>query len=63
MRIRTDRDRCCGAGNCVMTLPEVFDQDDRDGLVVIRQPEPPAELAEQARLAVELCPAAAISID
>ena len=29
-----DRDRCIGAGNCVLNAPELFDQDD-DGLVVL----------------------------
>ncbi|HEY6793343.1 MAG TPA: ferredoxin [Kineosporiaceae bacterium] len=29
-----DRDLCIGAGLCVLTAPDVFDQDD-DGLVVV----------------------------
>jgi ferredoxin len=33
MRVSVDRGRCCGSGNCVMTAPEVFDQDDAEGLV------------------------------
>ncbi|MET8908670.1 ferredoxin [Micromonospora sp. NPDC004551] len=62
MRVRVDRDRCCGAGNCVVTAPEVFDQDDADGLVLLRRAEPPPEAVERVRLAVELCPAGAISV-
>jgi ferredoxin len=34
MRVAADRDRCIGAGLCVMNAEEVFDQDD-DGLVVV----------------------------
>lgn len=62
MRITVDRDRCCGSGNCVLTAPEVFDQDDVEGLVLLLRAEPPGEVAERAARAVELCPAGAISI-
>jgi ferredoxin len=34
-----NRDLCIGAGLCVMTAPEVFDQADDDGLVVLLAPE------------------------
>lgn len=60
--VRVDRDRCCGAGNCVVTAPEVFDQDDEDGLVLLRRAEPAADTLDRVRLAVELCPAGAISV-
>ncbi|MFI6326983.1 ferredoxin [Micromonospora chersina] len=62
VRVGVDRDRCCGAGNCVVTAPEVFDQDDEDGLVLLRRAEPPADTLDRVRLAVELCPAGAISV-
>lgn len=62
MRIVVDRDRCCGAGTCVLTVPEVFDQDDADGLVVLRRPDPPAEVADQVREAADLCPTGAIEL-
>ncbi|MFF4888686.1 ferredoxin [Micromonospora chersina] len=45
-----------------MTAPEVFDQDDEDGLVLLRRAEPPADAVDRVRLAVELCPAGAISV-
>jgi len=62
LRIEVDRDRCCGSGNCVLSAPEVFDQDDADGLVVLRRPEAPPEAAVAVRRAVALCPAGAISV-
>ena len=34
MRITADRDACVGSGQCVLTEPDVFDQDD-DGLVTL----------------------------
>ncbi|MFG3580605.1 ferredoxin [Micromonospora chersina] len=45
-----------------MTAPEVFDQDDEDGLVLLRRAEPPAGAVDRVRLAVQLCPAGAISV-
>ncbi len=41
MRVQVDREVCNGAGNCVLTVPEVFDQDDDDGLVTLLPAEPP----------------------
>ncbi|MFC4093484.1 ferredoxin [Micromonospora sp. GCM10011541] len=63
LRVRVDRDRCCGSGNCVLTAPEVFDQDDADGLVLLRFTAPPPEVGERVRRAAGLCPAGAISLD
>ena len=60
-RPHVDRDRCVGAGNCVLTLPAVFDQDDDEGLVVVLDPDPPPEAAGLLARAVQLCPAGAIS--
>lgn len=60
-RPRVDRDRCVGAGNCVLTLPQVFDQDDEEGLVVVLDPAPPPEVAGLLARAVQLCPSGAIS--
>jgi ferredoxin len=61
--VTVDRERCCGSGNCVMTLPEVFDQDDADGLVVLHQPAPAPEYAVRLRRAADLCPAGAIRLE
>ena len=63
LRVRVDRDRCCGSGNCVVTAPEVFDQDDGDGLVLLRFTAPPPEALARVRRAADLCPAGAITLD
>jgi ferredoxin len=63
MRVRGDRNVCCGSGNCVMTVPEVFDQDDEEGLVLVRLAEVPPELRERVRQAARLCPTGAIEVD
>ncbi|WP_435242866.1 ferredoxin [Streptomyces cucumeris] len=56
MHVRVDRDRCRGAGRCVLAAPEVFDQSEDDGLVVVVDDRPPPALHERARLAARLCP-------
>ncbi len=63
MRIRVERKRCCGAGNCAMAAPEVFDQDERDGLVVVLSPSPAPDQIPLAVQAADLCPARAIRIE
>ena len=61
MRIAANADRCVGAGQCVLTEPAVFDQDD-DGIVVLLTDHPDAETGERARRATEVCPSQALSI-
>ncbi len=62
MRIRTDRGRCQGAGQCALHAPELFDQSDEDGLVVVLDDQPPPELRDRARLAERLCPNSVIQV-
>ncbi|AIJ20925.1 ferredoxin [Amycolatopsis methanolica] len=61
MRIVADTDLCIGAGQCVLTEPEVFDQDD-DGTVVVLVENPEGGQVDSAREAVKLCPAVALSL-
>jgi ferredoxin len=61
MHIEVDRDACISAGNCTMSAPEVFDQDD-DGIVeLLADPVPEAE-EDRTREAVRLCPVSALRI-
>jgi ferredoxin len=62
MKIHIDHDRCRGAGQCALTAPELFDQSEDDGTVVLLDDQPPPELHARARLAASLCPNAVISI-
>lgn len=62
MRVTIDRSKCVGSGNCMLTAPEVFEQDD-DGIVVLLNATPPEGQHELVRQAVELCPARVISTD
>ncbi|GAA4998618.1 ferredoxin [Actinopolymorpha pittospori] len=62
MKVQVDRERCCGAGMCALTAPDVFDQSEEDGQVLLLDPEPRPENASATREAAQLCPSGAISI-
>ncbi|MCP2167988.1 ferredoxin [Goodfellowiella coeruleoviolacea] len=60
MEIKADRERCVGAGMCVLTAPEVFDQSEDDGRVVLLTEHPEPDQVDTVQQAVELCPAQAL---
>lgn len=60
MEIVLDEEKCCGAGQCVLVAPEVFDQREEDGVVVLLEAAPPAEQRDNVREAAAVCPSAAI---
>ena len=62
MKITVDQDKCCGAGTCVLLAPDVFDQRDEDGIVVLLDGQPPEELHATVREAASVCPAGAIQV-
>ncbi|MBP2479134.1 ferredoxin [Crossiella equi] len=62
MKVIVDQDRCCGAGQCVLLAPEVFDQREEDGVVVLLQERPGEELHAATKEAAAVCPAAAITL-
>ena len=63
MKIKVDATKCIGAGLCVVAAPEVFSQNEDDGLVIVLQERPPPHLHEACREAARLCPALVISFD
>ena len=62
MRIVGDRDVCVGAGMCALTAPNMFEQDEADGLVVVRDARLEGPALRLARKAVDLCPSGALSL-
>jgi ferredoxin len=62
MRLSADRERCVGAGQCVLTEDTVFAQDETDGRVLLRTETPADDLAESLRFAVLICPARALDL-
>lgn len=63
MKIIADTSRCVGAGQCVLTEPELFDQSEDDAAVIVLNEKPEGELVEKAREAVHVCPSQAISLE
>jgi len=63
LRVKVNQDLCVGAGLCVLSSSEVFDQRDEDGVVTLRQEYPPEALYEAVRGAVRKCPALAIAVE
>lgn len=61
MRVVVDKERCVAAGQCVLSAPEVFDQSEDDGLVILLD-ESPEGLDDAVRMAAQLCPSQAIAI-
>ncbi|GAA3581071.1 ferredoxin [Amycolatopsis ultiminotia] len=62
MQVSVDEDKCCGAGTCVLLLPEVFDQREDDGIVVLLEQRPDARQHTLVREAASVCPAGAITV-
>ncbi|MCU1686955.1 MAG: ferredoxin [Amycolatopsis sp.] len=62
MEITIDVDKCCAAGQCVLAAPDVFDQRDDDGVVILLDSNPAEALHQAARDAAAVCPAMAILV-
>ena len=62
-KLTVDQDKCCGAGQCVLLAPEVFDQREEDGIVVLLDETPDDAPHALVREAASVCPAAAITVE
>ena len=62
MKVELDEPKCVASGQCVVAAPDVFDQRDDDGVAILLEEHPGAELADDVREAVAVCPAAAIRL-
>lgn len=62
MLIIADTSRCVGAGQCVLTDPEVFDQEESDGTVVVLVEHLADTQLDRARQAARCCPSQALSL-
>ncbi|AJC60851.1 ferredoxin [Streptomyces sp. 769] len=60
MKVIIDQSKCVAAGQCVLSAPDVFDQREEDGIVVLLTENPPQHLVADVRQAAVLCPAQAI---
>lgn len=62
MRIEIFPDKCIGVGQCVVAAPDLFQQNDDDGIVYLVRDDVPAERREAAIAAARLCPTLAIVV-
>ncbi|GIH76639.1 ferredoxin [Planobispora longispora] len=62
VEVTVNRESCCGAGQCALAAPEVFTQSEEDGLVVLLDPNPPAELHDAVRRAESHCPTRSVTV-
>jgi ferredoxin len=62
MRVEVDVPKCVGSGQCVLLAPDVFDQREEDGMVVLLDERPPVDLHDAVREAAVVCPAAVIRL-
>jgi len=63
MRVSADKETCAVSSLCVYRAPQVFDQDEDEGTVVVVNPDPPAELHEAVRSAARACPTRSIHVE
>jgi ferredoxin len=62
VHVTIDQEKCCAAGQCVLAAPEVFDQRDEDGVVVLLDATPDESQHAAVRDAAAVCPALAIVV-
>lgn len=60
MHLTIEPDACVGSGQCALAVPEIFDQDEEDGTVVLLDTRPEPDLRDAVREAAGLCPVQAI---
>jgi ferredoxin len=62
LKVSIDRGKCVGSGNCVYIAPDIFSQDDDDGMVILLTERPDASLSEAVAEAARQCPSMAIQL-
>lgn len=62
MKVTVDQPKCVSAGNCVAHAPDIFDQDEDDGSVILLEESPAPDRADDVREAEAACPAHAIFV-
>lgn len=63
MRVIVDQDKCVSSGQCVLAAGAVFDQRDEDGIVLLKDANPPPELDTDVTEAAHVCPGLAITAE
>lgn len=62
IRVEVTESRCVAGGQCVVAAPEVFDQRDEDGVVIVLRSTLSEDQLAEAKRAERVCPASAIRV-
>ena len=63
MKVIVSPDKCSSSGNCVDFAGSVFSQDERTGVVILLDDNPPESLRDLLKQAEMVCPSGAIRIE
>lgn len=63
MKVNVEEAKCVASGQCVLIAPDVFDQRDEDGIVVLLTETPAPDLHDAVRESALVCPAAVIRLE
>jgi len=63
LKVSVNQDVCVGAGLCVLSTSDVFDQREEDGVVRLLQTEPDEAHYEKVLGAARKCPSKAIRVE
>jgi ferredoxin len=63
MRVIVDLEKCIASGSCVTADPDVFDQREEDGVVLLLNESPSPEHRDSVMNAARVCPAMAIAVE
>jgi ferredoxin len=62
MKVIIDQEKCVASGQCVLSAPDVFDQREEDGIVILLDETPPEDISGEVNEAAAICPARAILV-
>ena len=63
MKVIVEVEKCVASGQCVVSAPDVFDQREEDGMVVLLAETPADAVVDDVQDAIMLCPARAIRLE
>jgi ferredoxin len=63
MRVTVDLEKCIASGSCVTADPDVFDQREDDGIVILLNDNPSTQHRDSVMNAARICPAMAITVE
>lgn len=63
LKVHIHEEKCIGAGQCVFAAPDVFDQREEDGIVVLLDANPDESQNAAVKKAARVCPALAITLE